>query len=352
LIGHVLYHVSGRGVPLPLLANQEWVNAPASWSPDGVHLAYPVLDKSTGDRNLLIYDVEDEVVWLTAESIDDSIKPAWSQGCVNPSFQNCYLAYAHKSEIGGQGVRIAVHDLGTWQTRERLIPGSLGSRLRWSEADRLFYGRLNWYDLEAGTQVTPALPAPEALSLSPTADHLVYVGDQSGGQDSCRVCSSYSLWLGQPTEAQLAPIYAFPIESNRQAARTDILWRPDGRAFATFQQGRLFYYDLSTDTTSFWTQTAATDFVDSYAFAPQGDALALVEGSYLDGSEKPVYRFYTVGASGEVVTLRTRFTEPVVVLAWLADKPAPRFLPRSFGQYARQLQLLGAGEGPDLVMEF
>jgi hypothetical protein len=321
-------------LPLPLLAGQSWVNAAASWSPDGVHLVYPVLDETTGNRNLLIFDALDEVVWLAAENIDDSIKPAWSQGCVDPSFQNCFLAYAHKGKIGQKGVRIAVHSLKTWQVEARLIPSGLGSRLRWSEDGRLYFGNLNWYDIEDGIQVTPKMAGPFTLSLSPTADHVVYIGDDPDSDQAYRV------WLGQPARLALAPIYTFDTASSSRPADHEVIWTADGRAFATFQQGQLLYHNLSDGRTSLWYRSLTTDAFGSYAFSPRKDALALVENTYLDDSEKLVYRFFIVSETGEIVTLRTRSADPIIVLAWLPRQPPAYFLPRHWGEYADRLQNL------------
>ncbi|MFQ5575728.1 MAG: hypothetical protein ACE5G8_01935 [Anaerolineae bacterium] len=310
LVGHVLYHISGRGVPLPLTPNTEWINAPAGWSPDGVHLAYTVGRKDTNRRALLVYNTALEIVWRVAAAVDESRTPAWSPGCANGLMDGCVLAFGKQAAPGQAGSIVAAFTFADGSLQSWNIPNHWGHILKWSPDNRLYVGgSAGWFRVDDGSPVKGALGAEFASSVAPTVQYVAYSGRAPrAGQRQ--------IWLAGPSQPPFL-IDAVPIHPDRAGFSSPVIWSPGGEALAAFNQGRLIYYNLVQQTVSVWYRTDSMDVLKGYAFAPSGNAIALVEGQYLDNPERPQNRLFIVYKSGEVVNLRLRSREPIVLMAWL-----------------------------------
>ncbi len=343
LVGHVLYHISGTSLPLPTLNGTEWLNAPASWSPDGVYLAYSVANSQTGQRSLLLYNTREGVLTVAADNVDESIQPAWSTGCADGSLDNCYLAYRQKSETGVRGAKIVALNLGSNQTQTRTISSGQGYILKWTAADELYLGgQLGWFNVKDGSPAGQAFSAGMVASFSPSGAYIAY-SDLTALQqgDGCGIwlASVAKLDTGaspvmkiRPDKQLPARIFIAETASNARGFTHDVFWSPQGNALAAFADGQLVHYNLREDRVSVWFQTSAMDSLGSYAFSPLGDGLALVEGQFLDNPEKPQHRLFIVYNSGETVTLRERSPEPILLLAWLPGDYEKYLIPHTPGK--------------------
>jgi len=350
LVGHVLYHISGASLPLPTLNGTEWLNAPASWSPDGVYLAYPVKYSDTGQRSLLVYNTRQDFLQQAAEDVDESIKPAWSPGCVDASLDNCYLAYRRVSTTGKKGVKVASLNLGSNQTQIWTISSGQGHILKWSSAGQLYYGgNLGWFSVEDGSPVGGEVEAGLTTSLSPAGNYVTYSAAAPSINALQQNAKRSGIWLARVSEdpppssnfttddeniaavggRRSAVVFSKdtprliqpPLSSPRYVERGfnhEVFWSPKEDALAAFNGGQLIHYDLIQDQVSIWHETSAMDVLGGYAFSPTGDGLALVEGQFLDNPEKPQHRLFIVYKSGEVMTLRGRTRDPILLLAWLS----------------------------------
>lgn len=311
LIGHVLYHITGKGIPLPVTSQTAWTDNPTAWSPDGVHLAYMVSHQETGQTLLFIYNTNTTLAWSVAQDIDATIKPAWSAGCLQSLNHDCYLAYAKHLETGEQGKKIIALNLATQQSRTWQIPSQWGHLLSWSRANQLYVGsRLGWFDIDQGQRVGVIPGEKNNPSLAPNINYVAYTGVISPPNPP-------GIWLGEIGKSTPQPVFLFPSFNHKAKFNSEVFWSPQGDALATFNQGYLVYYNLKTEQGSILYQTQTLDVLRSYAFSPQGGGITLVEGQYLHHPEKPSQRLIAVEADGQVVTLRTRSESPIVVLAWL-----------------------------------
>ena len=338
LVGHVLYHISGTSLPLPTLNGTEWLKAPASWSPDGVYLAYPVANIQTGQRSLLLYNTREGVLTVAADNIDESIQPVWSIGCADGPLDNCYLAYRQKPETVAGDAKATILNLGSNQTQSWPWAGNAGYILKWTAADELYLGgQTGWFNVKDGSPAGKAFSAGMTASFSPSGAYAAYSNLTAPQQDDRR-----GIWLDAPVKADSGALPAMKIRPNEQwPARIftaeaafdargfthDVFWSPPGNALAAFADGQLVHYNLVEDRVSVWFQTNAMDELGSYAFSPLGDGLALVEEQFLDNPEKPQYRLFIVYNSGETVTLRERSPDPILLLAWLPGNYEKQLIP-------------------------
>jgi len=324
LIGHVLYSASGQSRPLPLLPRTEWLNAFAAWSPDGTHLAYMLETQPDGERMLVVYDITLNLLWRVAEGVDETRRPAWSAGCADGLADDCYLAFARLPRRGQRRPQVEAIHLRSGQVTAWPLQSAWGHLLRWSADDRLYVGgRLGWVAVATGQPLNADFGPEFAQSPAPTVDYVAYSGLLSRTEDM-----QTGVWLAKPGQASPRLLYAF--SSRAEAARftQDLLWSPRGDALAAFSQGQLVHFDLSSGQVSIWYQTASVDVLKGYAFAPLGDALALVAAQYADTPENPPHRLFVVDASGQVTILRAQSRTPILLLAWLPGDYQRHLLPR------------------------
>jgi hypothetical protein len=346
LVGHVLYNLSGASLPLPTLKGTEWLNAPASWSPDGVYLAYPVANSQTKRRSLLLYNTLAGVLTIAADNIDESIQPAWSTGCADASLDNCYLAYRQKFETGEEGAQIVALNLSDNKAQSWLWPGGAGHILQWSSAGGLYLGGpLGWLNVADGSSVNQTFGARGTSSFSPFGAYVAYSNLRATPQGETRGIWLSSLAPGSVSDAgalsvmkthrdRHLPTRIFTAEAafDARGFGRDVFWSPQGNALAAFADGQLVHYNLTEDCVSIWFQTDAMDSLGSYAFSPLGDGLVLVEEQFLNNPEKPQNRLFVVYNSGETVTLRERSPEPILLLAWLHGDYEKYLVPHTPGK--------------------
>jgi len=322
LVKHVLYDALGHGIPLPITNNYRWINAPAAWAPDGTHIAYFVSNVAEATWALLVYDVQQQVVWQVADKIDSSVVPAWSAACTNLTSDDCCLAYAVKTPPGESGNRIAVKSLNTGNIRVFAILSGRGHVLRWSKDDLLYYGGgdLGWFSaitnapLEThGKNVTVSAPSPDMM-------HLAYNTVPTPHQPA-------ELWLqATGNEGDSRRLYIFKNDdSDERSAPQQILWADDGNSFLAFDQGELIHYNIQHKTAVMLYRNDATQVFENYAFSPLHNGVALVEKTIT--LYNPKYRLFVVSETGEVTTLLPSTQQPMVLLAWLPGNFAEKLLP-------------------------
>lgn len=320
IIGHVIYQISGRGIILPAFPNSEWLNAPVSWSPDGVSLAYFVSERESGQRSLLIYNTALNLLWRAAPNVDEAVKPAWSSGCRETGSTQCMLAYGQKASAGQKGTPIAVLNLNSGQTDETTIAAGYGNVLRWSDDNHLYYGgRLGWFSALDGSQVgdTGALQRGTPLFVSPTIDYVIF-SDDPATRFPTQAEVGREIWLNSVSAHTSRLIYAFPPQTETNSHRAfEVLWSPHQNSVAVFNKDHLIYYDLAEENPTILTDIGPFDRIMGYAFSPDGDSVAIVGGFFPDTSEKPYHILFVTGTSGQPVTLIPRTKDPILVLAWL-----------------------------------
>ena len=336
LVGHVLYHISGYSLPLPLTDGHTWLNSLATWAPDGKHLVYPAKEAVTGARHLLIYNTQQAIVRRLVENADDSIRPAWSYDCRLGLGDNCRLAYANKATPGQKGIRLTILDFGRGQTEARTIPSGRGNLLRWSYDDRLYFGRRNWYAVDDGQPLTAEAAPNFAPSPSPWMAYLAYPLETSSlgpNLTSCAGCNPVTLRLASAATQQPEAIYTLLPHPDQQGFNHPVFWSPDGERLAAFMAGQLVVHDLAQETASVWYKNQAIETLGSYAFSPDGRRLALVEGVNLDQPKRRHYRFLVVDQEGQLISLRSRLKRPIILLAWLPASLDSRHTPHQ-GQWS------------------
>jgi hypothetical protein len=318
LIGHVIYHLSGRGVPLPIAPTHKWVNAPATWSTDGLHLVYSVADVATGERVLLVYNALFDFAWELDRGVDDAIKPAWSPGCVEHRLETCDLAYGKRHATG---LQVVVVNMKTLTRQVWPFVSSRGNILRWSAAGDLYQGRLDWFYLPSGQPVLETNFSQQHLALAPT------------GQAALALASPYH--PENPTTVQLLAaeqtlLYQFqPVNGtvNLWDSGAALMWAADGNKLAVFDQRRVFHYNMQTQAAFFSQQNLSTEGILSYAFAPRQDKLVVVEAVVFNNPERPQQRLTLFEAHRPPQTLRPLSPEPLIILAWLPHNNVIYHLP-------------------------
>ncbi|RME51106.1 MAG: hypothetical protein D6796_01630, partial [Caldilineae bacterium] len=325
LIGHVLYSAAGRSRPLPLLPNTEWLNAFAAWSPDGRHLAYMLENRPDGERVLAVYDVALNLVWRIAEGVDETRRPAWSAGCAGGLTDHCRLAFARLPRRGQDGPQVEAIDLAGGERTTWPLQPAWGHLLRWSANDRLYIGgRLGWVAVATGQPLNAGFGPEFARAPAPGVEYVAYSGLLTRAGDM-----QTGVWLAPPDAETARFLYAFPSRTETARFTQDLLWSPRGDALAAFSQGQLVHFDLRSGQTAIWYQTTSVDVLKGYAFAPRGDALALVVVQYADTPENPPHRLFVVEASGQVTILRAHSRTPIILLAWLPGDYRRHLLPRA-----------------------
>ncbi len=322
LIKHVLYDALGHGLPLPINQYYRWINAPGVWSPDGIHLAYMVAHTDTGERALLAYNVQEQIVWRIADEIDDSVVPAWSAGCTQIEADNCYIAYGVKTPLGESGNRTAVQTVRTGKTQILATLSGRGHILRWSDDDELFYGggEVGWFSAFTNQ---PLKIQEKNITVSAVSPNMMYVAYNTIPSPQMPA----ELWLMPNTDAASAEmLFVFKNDdSNEQSAPQQILWSTDGKSFLAFDQGELIHYNIQRKTAEMLYRNDAHHIFENCVFSPNRDGVALVEKPI--ASPDPRYRLFVVWNTGETTTLLPSSKTPIIVLAWLPADFSRKLLP-------------------------
>ncbi len=323
LIKHVLYDALGHGLPLPINAGYQWINAPSVWAPDGIHLAYMAAHTDTGERALLVYDLQQQIVWQVADGIDDSVVPAWSAACTELMADNCYIAYGVKTPAGESGNRLAVKTIATGDTKILVTLNGRGHVLRWSSNDELFYGggELGWFSAFTNQ---PYITHLQNVTVSEPSPDMMYVAYNTVPSPQ----KPAELWVQPFGTENESPEMVFIFkddDSNKQSAPQQILWSTDAKSFLAFDQGELIHYNIQRKMADILYRNDASHIFKGYAFAPTKDRVALVEASF--APHDPVYRLFVVSGTGEVTALLPPTDKPIILLAWLPADFAKKLLP-------------------------
>ncbi len=320
LIKHVLYDALGEGVPLPITDTYVWINTPSVWSPDGRHIAYMVGQIETGDRILLVYDVEEKLIWRVADGINDAITPAWSLGCVDLSAGNCYLAYALKTKQGQVGNLINAKNMKTGDDIQFQIASGRGHVLRWSDTDELYYGggEVGWFNVRDNQPFMVLDDAVTFRAESPIMAQTAFITVPSPEMPS-------ELML-QRRDNTSTLLHVFTNQDgDERSAPPQIIWHPDGKSFLAIDQGELIRYNIEQA----WLETLyhhnGAYSIQNYVSSPDGKNIALVETSI--SVANPTYRLFVVTRAGEVITLIPSSQTPIIVLAWLSANYEDFLLP-------------------------
>jgi hypothetical protein len=306
----------------------QWINSAISWAPDGLHLAYSVLQEAGNQAELRIYNAATSKTQSVALGVDPTIEAAWTAACADglPA-EGCELAY--KTEVANSGEAVLPHLVAftpaTGEQRQWEISSEPIFELRWGADNKLLYSRpkRHFYHVE---DHSPAYSIPvnsRLASLSPDANHTIYYqpftlqGCQP--QDTENSCLHLGVWLaGQSDEADdRRLIYNVDLSEPRAGGLNFIpLWSPQGDAFVFFQEGNLIHYNMEQQAATIWYKSVQGKLRSAPVFSPNEEAVAFVDNQGQGYSE---YRLVIVNPRLQpvehIIDTQTGFR----VLAWLPN---------------------------------
>lgn len=324
LIGRIVYHLSGRGTPLPVQSGEMRTFAPAAWSPDGRHLAYIVVDEATDDRVLKVYNAWLDISWEVDHGIDATIKPVWSTGCHDGPRGDCRLAYGTRTATKPQ---VTAMHLETGTRRHWSIVPGRGHLLQWLADGRLVQGHTRWFEIANGKPLTMATLGE--AGLSPDGRLLNYVD---------RVGSEPTVVVIQSTEVpqQTDQIYLPPPSGSMVDNWAGPFWRPDAQAWIMLDRGQLFGYNMQEGLVPLWQQNPPLEMVLDYAFSASGNGFAILHGYASANPERPAQQLTVLQVGEPPQIVRPRQMQTLILLAWLPPGNTPYLEPRRMGDLVRR----------------
>lgn|GEM_PF-2564455 len=337
LIGDVVYYVDltvggnhAAYAQLPIDAGFGWENAPVSWSPDGLHLAYSVTDTQNGQSELLVYDVSSNEVKVRATDIDPSVTVAWSSGCAaSLEAVDCELGYKKvPAQIGNELLPSLVgYTPAAGKTREWIVPTTEPIfQLRWSpDGELLLYSQPKRYFKRAEDNV-PAYKLPPGgrlANMSPDARFTVYYQpftlSDCQGQVEVDDCLHLGVWItSENSNDEPDLVYSVNLSQAQTEGGLNFIptWSPDGNAFVFFQEGQLIYYDLSKREATIWYKPVTGKLRSVPVFSPNEEAVAFVDNQGQGFSE---YRLVVVNPRLQPIEEIIQTNEGFRILAWLPN---------------------------------
>ena len=240
---------------LPVGEVYQWAGGDVSWSPDGVHLAYSVVNKQSKQAELRLYDATTNEVKITDSDVDPDIAVAWTSGCVNGlEAVNCRLGYKKKTSTRADDESLATlvgYAPASGAVQQWSISAEPVFELRWASDGMLLYSRPKRHFLRAEDDA-PAYHIPAGAKLanmSSDVNYTVYYQpftlEGCQAQDKENGCLNLGVWFTQSgdTEAEPSLIYNMNLsEAEREGGLNFIpIWSPKDNAFVLFQEGRLIH---------------------------------------------------------------------------------------------------------------
>lgn len=313
---------------LPVTNDFYWPdNSRPSWSPDGVTVAYTGVNPKTDQADLFIYNLQSNTINSVPDTnIDPTLPVAWAAACENGlSAAGCALGYKKVTQPDQEQALLAAYVPATGTSREWPISLDPIFELRWAPDDTLLYSRPKRHFLRADNH-QPLFQLPNGsnlANLSPDAHYAVYYqpfkleGCQTQDEDS--TCLHLGVWLNETgaTEDRRL-IYSVNLsDESRQGGLNFIpVWRPDGKAFVFFQDGRLIHYDLEKQEGTIWYKPTVSGKLRSVPiFSPDGEAIAFVDNQGQGYSE---YRLVVINPRLQPVE-EVLQEDAFKILAWLSN---------------------------------
>lgn len=336
LIGDILYQVDlgatgGHSAlaTLPVGKDFRWANeAAVSWSPDGQHLAYSLVNQQTGQAHLQVYDVSTRQVKLSVADVDPLVAAAWSPGCQAGFLApDCKLGYKKMPVREDDEFLPALEGYApaTEKVRRWFLSPEPIFELRWTLDGELLYSRPKRFFKWAADH-TPAYhipPGSQLANLSPYADYTVYYQPftlkdcQPQGNDE-KECLHLGVWLTPTYTNQEERSLLYDVELSNQKAGLNFIpvWSPHGDAFVFFQEGRLIYYDLEEKEATIWYRNVTGKLKSKPVFSPNEEAVAFVDNQGQGHSE---YRLVVVNPRLQPVEHIIQTEQGFKLLAWLPN---------------------------------
>lgn len=323
--------VGGRAGPaqtLPLGESGRWPDkAAASWSPDGLTLAYSVFNQSANQAELRLYNPATGHTRTLARGVDPAIAPAWTAACqAGPDAPDCELAYkTGPVNVGSDDVPVELVAVNLSTGRQQSWPLSAEPifELRWTPEGRLLYSRPKRHFRYANDN-TPAYPIPTASQLanmSPNSHYTVYyqpftLADcQAQTQDGCMHLGVWLVTDGTaPEERRL--IYSQSLAERTGGLNFVPSWAPNGQGFIFFQDGNLIYYSLEQQQAAIWYKGVRGKLRSIPVFSPNEEAVAFVDNQGQGYSE---YRLVVINPRLQPVEHIIDTKSGFRVLAWLPN---------------------------------
>jgi hypothetical protein len=305
-------------VELPLEAEGRLGEA-VSWSPDGLHLAYVVVQGDNSLGELQVYDTMAGQIKFRQPEVDSAIAPAWTVGCAGGlTAEGCELGYK-QGAASLVGFRPASDEMRKWAISPEPI-----FELRWSSAGVLLYSRPKRHLInpETGVPAYPLPPGGQLANMSPDAAYAVYY--QPFTLADCQAeteqeCLHLGVWLGRANDADARPelIYNLNLAEDQLGGLSFIpTWTPQGEAFVFIQSGRLVYYNLANREAAVWYKPLRGKLRSLPVFSPDREAVAFVDNQGQGYSE---YRLVIVNPKLQPIEHVIETKEGFRVLAWLPN---------------------------------
>ena len=315
---------------LPVGDNFYWPdNGEPSWSPDGVSIAYSVVNDQTDQAELRLYNLKTNTIRNVAgANIDPGITVVWTSQCENGlDAEGCKLGYKKMPLSTHADTSLLVgYTPATETTREWLISSEPIFELRWSSDGVLLYSRPKRHFFRADNhQPLYNLPIGGKLAnVSPDVHYVVYYqpflleGCESPGEEgSCLYLGVWLAQLGETKEEDRSLIYSINLSDESRTGGLNFVptWQPDGNAFVFFQDGKLIHYDLEKREGTIWYKLAGDKLRSVPVFSPDGEAVTFVDNQGQGFSE---YRLVVVNPRLQPVE-EVLQEESFKVLAWLPN---------------------------------
>jgi hypothetical protein len=332
--GRNVYEVSlggstepNAGVLLPLGEGFRWADSAISWSPDGMHLAYGVLNEARNRVELRVYNAataETRPVFLGA---DPEIAPAWTAGCAaGLTAADCQLAF--KTRVNNVGVnearpRLVALTLATGVEETWRLSSESIFELRWRPDGQLLYSRPKRH-FRYAHDGTPAYAFPSnsrLANMSPDARFTVYYQPftlQGCQADTADGCLNLGVWLANgdnPDNPGL--IYNVELAQSEAGGLNFIpTWSPRGHAFVFFQEGKLIHYDVPQQEATIWYKPVQGKLRSIPVFSPDTEAVAFIDDQGQGFSE---YRLVVVNPRLQPIEHIIDTQTGIRLLAWLPN---------------------------------
>ncbi len=300
-----------------------------SWSPDGRHVAYYVLDKQNDRVELRVYNAITNETKVIDSDVEPTVAVAWIPACTSGlGAADCELGYKKIPErIDGELLATLVGYVPASETfRQWTLSPEPIFELRWSPDGMLLYSRPKRHFISPEDHAEAyKIPAGAQLAnMSPDTGQTVYyqpftMADcqaQDGGND----CMHLGVWLTHPDETEEGPslIYNMELSKVQQSEGLNFIpvWSPQGNTFVFFQQGQLIHYDLDKQEGTIWYKPVTGKLRSIPVFSPDGEAVAFVDSQGQGLSE---YRLVVVNPRLEPVEEIIDTNQGFRILAWLPN---------------------------------
>ncbi len=296
----------------------QWSGTEISWSPDGRHVAYTVLNKETNQAEMRIYDAQSQQVKVAIPEVDPTIEPVWTTACQGGfGVSGCLLAYKVRSSAP---VRLVTLTLATNETVVSEIDTDRIFELLWTADNKLLYSQpqRHFHSVEDENPIFSIPSGGQLANVSPNSKYTIYyqpftLSDCAEDDD----CLNLGTWLieNHLEEAEPSLISNFNLAQTQVDALNFIpSWTHDGNSAVFFQNGQLIHYDTVKKEATIWYKPVRGKLRSAPIFSPNEEAVAFVDNQGQGFSE---YRLVVINPRLQpiehIVETETEFR----ILAWL-----------------------------------